>query len=131
MFEVGHRVWSFYHGWGVVSEITDDVNFPVRVKFDNGRSDKYSAEGQEYLFKSRCLFFEEIAIPDSALNPPRWRADEGKTYYTVNGIGEISEYVDFRDRTDDIKFDFGNYFKTRVEASESKFYKVYREKDVK
>ena len=48
--QVGDRVWSFYSGWGNIESINlmDMENKPLHVVFDNGDSDLYTFEGQEY-----------------------------------------------------------------------------------
>ena len=47
--------------------------------------------------------------------PKRWRAEKGKTYFSIDD-GEILNCYDYYDKKDDEIFELGNYFKTQEEA---------------
>lgn len=77
MFKVGDRVWCIKYGWGTVVEVERGCVYPVCVKFDNGARDAFTNEGlSDYEYGYRVLFFEEIIIPNSALERPRKTAEE-------------------------------------------------------
>ena len=45
----------------------------------------------------------------------RWRAEKGKTYFSIDD-GEILNCYDYYDKKDDEIFELGNYFQTKEEA---------------
>lgn len=47
--------------------------------------------------------------------PKRWRAEKGKTYFSIDD-GEILNCYDYYDKKDNEIFELGNYFKTEEEA---------------
>jgi hypothetical protein len=57
----------------------------------------------------------------------RWRALKYKTYFTVDGLGEVIEAMEDFHRIDNCRHKAGNYWQTEAEAKESKFYKVWHE----
>ncbi len=128
MFKVGDKVWAINNGWGVVRRIDECQQYPVVVKFvKRDLAITYTLEGIEALGERRTLFFEEIPIPESALISPRWRAERGESYYSVNCFGEVIPIVDLRWETDGKMWLVGNYFETEEEAKESKIYKAFHE----
>lgn len=50
------------------------------------------------------------------IKPKRWRAANRDNYYLVDSEGYIGCVKEYRDSTDDARYDYGNYFKTREEA---------------
>lgn len=50
----------------------------------------------------------------------RWRADKRKTYFIMYVDGDVCEYTEFRDVTDNFSYSIGNYFETEEEAEEYK-----------
>ncbi|MGL4426115.1 MAG: hypothetical protein ACRCZ0_04480 [Cetobacterium sp.] len=46
---------------------TETEFLPIIVKFSNGRLRKYTEQGKFTDDAKRCLYFEEIQIPESAL----------------------------------------------------------------
>jgi hypothetical protein len=46
----------------------------------------------------------------------RWRADRENTYYFINSDGRVFFENDYTLRVDDMRYAFGNYFKTMEEA---------------
>lgn len=77
MFEVGDKVWSVSYGWGVVVEISVEKNnvCPVCVEFENFTT-SFTLEGKSFIHGFRDLFFEEIPIPNLALERPRKTAEQ-------------------------------------------------------
>ncbi|MGL6131380.1 MAG: hypothetical protein ACRCZ9_07190, partial [Fusobacteriaceae bacterium] len=119
-------------GWGKVVDTSYQNNatlYPIRVEFECGHAYSFTKSGNQYNCGLRALFFEEIVIPTSALSRPRWRADERKCYHYITSIGGVDYSCDTGDEVDDARFEIGNYFKTREEAEESKFYKVFHEEE--
>lgn len=44
---VGDRVWSIRFGWGTIRKIDTNLNYPIRVHFDNGNGlDGYKYDGR-------------------------------------------------------------------------------------
>lgn len=48
----------------------------------------------------------------------RWRADEGKEYYFINSIGDVTSNIDNGTEVSTFRYMVGNYFKTEEEAKE-------------
>lgn len=46
----------------------------------------------------------------------RWRAEEGETYFLVDGFGDLDNDTEDRMYWDDFRWSTGNYFKTKQEA---------------
>lgn len=73
MFKIGQKVWSVSSGWGKVVETNDNgvgLAYPVYVEFADNNCDWYTADGKSDESLNRDLFFAELEIPLSALNPP-------------------------------------------------------------
>ena len=49
----------------------------------------------------------------------RWRAEEGKDYFFVDGRGDIVEYEENGNSIDYDSYEFGNYFRTEGQAKEA------------
>lgn len=56
--------------------------------------------------------------------PKRWRADIGKAYYYIDSCGDIVAKEENGTTTDDKRYEFGNYFKTKKELSDDKIRKI-------
>lgn len=54
------------------------------------------------------------------VKPKRWRAENGGRYYYVNASGVVMYSTDGYLRTDNRRYDFGNYFQTEVQAEEAR-----------
>lgn len=48
----------------------------------------------------------------------KWRADFKCIYWCVSTAGELNEVMEYNHDIDDLRFNFGNYFKTKEEAKE-------------
>ena len=46
MFEVGQKVWDVVRGRGTVVRIDNDLDYPVVVYLDSGKSESYSKDGK-------------------------------------------------------------------------------------
>ena len=46
MFEVGQKVWDVVRGEGTVARINNDLDYPVVVYLDSGKSESYSKDGK-------------------------------------------------------------------------------------
>jgi len=46
----------------------------------------------------------------------RWRADDGERYYYIDSYQRILDNTDLRHSYDDMRYELGNYFKTKEEA---------------
>lgn len=129
LFEVGQNVWEIKYGWGTVEalDFNKDEYSVVQVRFvRNNLVVSYSVNGIYNAEQNRTLFFEELQIPESALIPPKWRAEYGEIYFFINSVGEVC-YV--RDNACDIdinRYKIGNYFETEEKAKQSNIYKGYQ-----
>ncbi|MGL4999410.1 MAG: hypothetical protein ACRC5T_10620 [Cetobacterium sp.] len=130
MFKVGDKVYDVRHGWGKVEDVEYSTLFPILVDFEE-YFDMYTVDGKDAILdKKACLFFEQIEIPDSALTRAKFRASYGEKYYSVNHYGVVERSIERSYKIDSRLVDIGNYFKTEKEAKESKFYKIFHDKEV-
>ena len=83
---------SFYNCW---DEIKENSLISTKLKED--------------IEKIVELINEKHGIPE------RWRAEKGKTYFSIDD-GEILNCYDYYDKKDNEIFELGNYFKTEEEA---------------
>ncbi|MGL5099426.1 MAG: hypothetical protein ACRC6B_05240 [Fusobacteriaceae bacterium] len=127
MFKRGKKVWYAGIGWGVVTIVDSQRNYPVEVKFEHNdlvRSFKEDGKLSEY-DKNSSLFLEEILIPKEAMLGYIWRAKETEGYWHINAYG-ITEYRRegncFVDRW---LHEARNYFKTEESALESELYEAF------
>ena len=56
-------------------------------------------------------FNEKYGTPQKS-----WRAEENKKYFFINTYNSIEETVDCRITTDELRYELGNYFKSKREA---------------
>lgn len=128
MFKVGQRVWDINYGWGKITQIRGG-GYPLVVDFEGGNN-TYTSEGKACSWsKGRSLFFEEIHIPESALTPPRWKAEAGEKVFIIDSLGCVSEMTAWPGISLEGFFNVGNYFQTAEEARASKIYKAFHEND--
>ncbi len=131
--DVGRRVWEFEEGWGRITAFDENNKDkrPVAVVFENGMVGGYTAEGIMFddANRNRVLFWQEVPIPKEALTRPRWRAEVGQEYYYINPCGIIETEIENGSSFDSELFKSGNYFQTKQEAKDSKFYKVFHEEE--
>ena len=52
--------------------------------------------------------------------PKRWRAEYKDKYFAILNSGKILEIIDYQDIDDNIRYNLGNYFKTKEEAEKVK-----------
>jgi len=77
----------------------------IGEKILGGRKDVYTV-------KSSDTQYVQVIVEKK-----RWRGKKEETYYYVNHIGYVIEEYDYYANTDDERFKYGNYFKTRREAT--------------
>ena len=132
MFKVGDRVYDIiFKEYGEVVDVilADDC---VEVGFgENIVCYTFDGKIKEIFSQIRSLYFKEfeINIPKEALVRPRWRAPEGDIYAMVDHFGYIIGERESNSPADDRLFSIGNYFKTKEEAANSKFYKAFHEEE--
>lgn len=66
------------------------------------------------LLKSKGYYFDKEKLE---LKKLRWRANEGERYFYIMTSGRIDSSIEDKECTDDMRHDFGNYFKTKEEAA--------------
>ena len=127
MFRKDDRVYCLANGWGNVVNLKDiDIgeDHPVVVDFDNGNRIYYTLEGSESLLGNRTLFFEKPRFEnwDEMVNKDYIK--EGSTIYFITSSGNVSctKYIDVYHKG--LKKS-NNIFKSKGEAKNSKFYKVF------
>lgn len=126
-FCVGDRVWNMRFGWGTVKKYDEGFGYSVYVVFDNDDIVEFTDDGKEH-WEDLCpsLFFEEIAIPETALKKTKWRAKEEEKYYVVDAVGGIARHTENRTYVDTQYWECGNYFKTKDDAENSAIYKAFK-----
>lgn len=125
-FKKNQKVFDFILGWGKVIKIAKD-DYPVVVRFLNGTVKEYTSDGKLYKNEgNRRLFFASIPIPEAAYKPVMWRADFNKEYFYISTVGKVAKAKEINDEIDNDRHSVENYFETKEEAIESKYYRVFR-----
>ena len=57
----------------------------------------------------------------------RWRAEKGEKYYFLSDLGEILSAIDCRDKSDNFRYETGNYSETKEVLEEKKKKLLYRQ----
>lgn len=59
--KIDDRVWSLIDGWGIVIENYSKKDYPILVKFDDGKYNRFTIEGKCSIFNlNPTLFWNEI-----------------------------------------------------------------------
>jgi hypothetical protein len=126
------ELYSTAHGIvKLISVLKCGENYPIGTKHENGMIYWFTADGKS-LDDSNA---ETILFPSkenrdwSTFEIPRWRAKKDFNYYYISVLGEVCGGTDDRSSFDDDIWKMGNYFETKEEAKNSKFYKVFHEKE--
>lgn len=99
-----------------------DINGPVLTHFSNAWTIKtdcrFAMPKEKDNFLKRLETEEHLRwnADTKKLEPIRWRADKGATYYYVDERGNVLACGDTHGCADDWRYFFGNYFKTRDAA---------------
>ena len=104
---IGHEEYATYvnelhfneNGW------VDDNMRPATEEEKQRLFDALAKEGKRWNAETKQI--EDL---------PRWRACCGADYYYINQIGSIRADNEARVECDDIRYEYGNYFKTREAA---------------
>ena len=64
--EVGDKVWDFFDKNGIVEEIDEFDEYPIKVKFNNKEWSEYDYNGCQTNEHIQTLFWNEIIVPKSA-----------------------------------------------------------------
>lgn len=107
--QIGDKVWCMAEGWGVVDDIEEYSDYPLRVSFPNGSYRMYTLDGLDSAYandrKVQSLFWDEIVneapekpIPELAVDTKVivWDSDmfRCKRYFShFNSSGEIECFV--------------------------------------
>lgn len=64
MFKEKERVFDLFNGgWGIIVRINLDLQFPIIVKFDNGKIGLYLIDGKSFIDKDiRSLYHEQYSL---------------------------------------------------------------------
>ena len=90
------------------------VNEEYFVDITNLKISIYSKKVFEEIKKMIDLINEKYRIPK------RWRAEYKDKYFAILNSGKILEIIDYGDIDDNIRYNLGNYFKTKEEAEKVK-----------
>ncbi|WP_338967409.1 hypothetical protein KST88_02470 [Fusobacterium nucleatum] len=103
------------------TEYSRSYNFPS-WDFINKKLYTYGDEKYDNLIftvprEDIALFLDKInCINEKYGIPKRWRAEEGKKYFSISMSGLIELKIEVNDVYDKLRYDLGNYFKTREEV---------------
>jgi len=103
------------------TEYSRSYNFPS-WDFINKKLYTYGDEKYDNLIftvprEDIALFLDKInCINEKYGIPKRWRAEEGKKYFSISTSGLIELKIEVNDVYDKLRYDLGNYFKTREEV---------------
>jgi putative uncharacterized protein FNV0866 len=108
------------------SEFYDKELFVELKQHDNYYEEiKYGTPERNYFFENNRLMSEEekeklIEIVNKINEKygihKRWRADDGERYYYIDSYQRILDNTDLRHSYDDMRYELGNYFKTKEQA---------------
>ena len=112
------------------SEFYDKELFVELKQHDNYYEEiKYGTPERNYFFENNRLMSEEEKeklieivkkINEKYGIPKRWRAEYKDKYFAILNSGKILEIIDYQDIDDNIRYNLGNYFKTKEEAEKVK-----------
>ena len=88
MFKVGQEVWCLLFGKGEVIHVRDYGDFPVEVKYPNGKICEYTERGELFKTSSRSLFFSKPKV-QAAEEPPFISEIEEKTVIIKDAEGDF------------------------------------------
>lgn len=61
--KVDDRVWSSSYGWGTLSSIADNTEYPLVIYFEYGEYEFYTRDGRVHIdSKVQSLFWDEIKL---------------------------------------------------------------------
>ena len=126
--KVGDKVWSVWAGWDTIESIDSDEVYSITLS--NGSN--YTMDGKTFCDdESPTLFFDIPEFYKNEIYPerPQYRAEKDSFYYFITIAGCVGSQRESNDIEDDKIFRAGNYFETKEEAMDSKFYKVFHEED--
>lgn len=106
-FEITEGETDFYYS-------VEDINSQEEPKLNIN----YKNDGIPNLIENNevnDLILVILEINEKYGIPKRWRAEKGKTYFSIDD-GEILNCYDYYDKKDNEIFELGNYFKTQEEA---------------
>lgn len=112
----------------------DDEIHVVSCEYPDYRNDTLMIRGKDMQQDNKiCIVSKKVAekikqivylINEKYGIPKRWRADIGEAYYYIDSCGIIVAKKENGTTTDDKRYEFGNYFKTKKELSDDKIRKI-------
>ena len=134
MFRKGDKVYCLVNGELKVKEIFGDS---LVCEDGSGNQSWYTLDGfiigeaNESVGVNRCLFFAEPKFENwyEMVSRKEWKPSCRQDFYFVNSMGSVDKMWWSDSDVDNRYFNVGNCFKTKEEAKDSKFYKVFHEEE--
>lgn len=90
--KVGDKVWSLFSGWGVITTMSPDNTYWLRVKYGIGKFDWYTMDGKYHPSNiNQTLFWDEVEIVAPHKPLPDLPVDT-KVYVWMDGGNKIPRY---------------------------------------
>ena len=106
------------------SELHEDPNFHTYISDTILCSDLYlNSENDCFTIKNNIIESLELFLQEFNEKygvPKRWRGERSDKYFSIFGDSEISEITDNYFPEDQMRYEWGNYFKTKEEAEKVK-----------
>ena len=128
-FRVGDKVYDIMcKSSGIITNVSmGKIEYPLTVELENGKIiNTYAIDGRlnSYFKTPQLLHYRDDYNYDvidfnnlpERQEPKRWRAKEGETYYRFTSNFEVKGFYEDNDISDNVAYDSGNYFRTKVEA---------------
>ena len=106
------------------SELHKDPNFRTYISDTILCSDLYlNSENDCFTIKNNLVESLELFLQEFNEKygiPNRWRADDGERYYYIDSHQRIFENTDLSHSYDNMRYELGNYFRTKEESQKVK-----------
>ena len=96
----------------VFLDIDNNIEYTVYPNCISEAHDFEKVDIQHYLDENNLV----IDYEKKKIVKKRWRAERDKTYWFIQSDLTLCNTVDVRCCTDDLRFDIGNYFRTKEQA---------------
>lgn len=108
---------QFYVGVNSAKRIVLSDN--AEKRWGDGALQQATEEEKQTLFDKMKEQGLQWNAEEKRVEQIRWRAEEGKDYFFVDGRGDIVEYEENGNSIDYDSYEFGNYFRTEGQAKEA------------
>lgn len=118
--KIGDKVWCMAEGWGVVDDIVEYCDFPLRVSFPNDGYEMYTLDGiYDNNHKVQTLFWDEVVIKAPTKPLPALDVDAKVLVWTDPRVKQKRHFSHFDEDGRICVFESGRTSYTRIYRSNS------------